>query len=49
MDYDRVMVLERGELMEFDSPKALMTNPDGMFYSMVKDTGAQNLEAFLSL
>ena len=34
---DRVMVLERGNLVEFDSPAALMSNPAGVFRSMVDE------------
>lgn len=34
MDSDRVMVLEAGKLAEFDSPGALLTNPNSMFYSL---------------
>ena len=35
MDYDRVLVLERGKVAEFDSPSNLMKNPNGIFFSMV--------------
>jgi ABC-type multidrug transport system fused ATPase/permease subunit len=34
---DRVMVLEQGRLVEFDSPDALMQKPDGVFRSMISD------------
>ena len=34
MDSDRVMVLEAGKLAEFDSPAALLSNPNSMFYSL---------------
>lgn len=34
MDSDRVMVLEAGKLAEFDSPSALLRNPNSMFYSL---------------
>lgn len=34
MDSDRVMVLEAGRLAEFDSPNALLANPNSMFYSL---------------
>eukprot|EP01104_Vermistella_antarctica_P012859 TRINITY_DN3793_c1_g3_i1.p1 TRINITY_DN3793_c1_g3~~TRINITY_DN3793_c1_g3_i1.p1 ORF type:complete len:1624 (-),score=345.41 TRINITY_DN3793_c1_g3_i1:937-5808(-) len=39
MDYDRVMVLEKGRIVEFDSPRVLMKNENGVFYSMVKQSG----------
>ena len=37
MDYDRIMVLDRGEVVEFDSSKTLLENPYSLFYFMAKD------------
>uniref|UniRef100_A0A1I7UPW2 ABC-type glutathione-S-conjugate transporter n=1 Tax=Caenorhabditis tropicalis TaxID=1561998 RepID=A0A1I7UPW2_9PELO len=37
MDSDRLLVLDKGRVAEFDSPKQLLSNPDGIFYSMAKD------------
>jgi len=37
-DSDRVMVLERGRLVEFDSPKILMGNKNSLFYGLVHDS-----------
>ncbi|XP_071120825.1 multidrug resistance-associated protein 1-like isoform X2 [Mytilus edulis] len=39
MDYDRIMVLDKGEIMEFDSPNELLKNTDGLFYQLAKDAG----------
>merc|ERR1719471_1481623 len=39
MDYDRIMVLDKGELKEYDSPGNLLKNDDSIFYGMVKDAG----------
>merc|ERR1712083_882003 len=39
MDYDRIMVLDKGEIAEFDSVKGLMKKEDGIFYSMAVDAG----------
>ncbi|XP_065055747.1 multidrug resistance-associated protein 1-like [Rhopilema esculentum] len=36
MDYDRIMVLDRGTVVEFDSPQKLLQNR-GIFYEMAKD------------
>uniref|UniRef100_A0A8R1DMH1 ABC-type glutathione-S-conjugate transporter n=1 Tax=Caenorhabditis japonica TaxID=281687 RepID=A0A8R1DMH1_CAEJA len=37
MDSDRLLVLDKGRVAEFDSPKKLLSNVDGIFYSMAKD------------
>lgn len=34
---DRVMVLEMGELKEFDSPKRLLKQPDSMFSRLLTE------------
>ncbi|XP_046664343.1 multidrug resistance-associated protein 1-like [Homalodisca vitripennis] len=39
MDSDRVIVLERGTLKEFDSPTNLLKRPASIFYGMAKDAG----------
>lgn len=35
LKYDRVMVLEKGEVKEFDSPQTLLKNPTSIFSSLV--------------
>jgi ABC-type multidrug transport system fused ATPase/permease subunit len=35
----RVMVLSNGNIIEFDTPKALLSNRKSEFFSMVKDAG----------
>ena len=37
MDSDKVIVLDKGEISEFDSPENLLNNPQSAFYSMAKD------------
>ena len=39
LDYDRIMVLDKGELVEYDSPDNLLKNNESMFYSLAKDAG----------
>ncbi len=34
---DRVVVLEEGRVLEFDSPLALLANPQSRFYKLAKD------------
>lgn len=36
----RVMVLERGELMEYAAPLDLLNDPSSLFYSLCNKTGA---------
>ncbi|KAF2881306.1 hypothetical protein ILUMI_24862 [Ignelater luminosus] len=46
MDSDRIMVVEAGEIVEFDRPYNLLQKTDGLFYTMVQTTGetvAENL------
>jgi len=38
MDSDRVMVLDKGKVMEFDSPSALLKDQNSMFYSLAKES-----------
>ena len=39
MNYDKVMVLGDGHVLEYDTPLNLIDNPSGTFYSMVMDAG----------
>jgi ABC-type multidrug transport system fused ATPase/permease subunit len=36
MDYDRILVLDDGELLEFGSPKMLLQNTVGVFREMCR-------------
>ncbi|KAJ8916752.1 hypothetical protein NQ315_013957 [Exocentrus adspersus] len=40
MDSDRVLVMDAGQIIEFDHPHQLLENPNGFFTAMVKQTGA---------
>lgn len=36
------MVLDKGKIVELDSPRTLLQNEDGVFYSMAKDANLVN-------
>jgi len=39
MDSTRVITMDKGTIMEFDSPASLLQNKKSLFYSMAKDAG----------
>ncbi|KAJ7148752.1 P-loop containing nucleoside triphosphate hydrolase protein [Mycena crocata] len=39
MDADKIMVLDAGRIVEFDSPKVLLENPHGMLRALVDESG----------
>ncbi len=39
IDFDKVLVLNEGQVAEFDHPHVLLQNSDGVFTSLVEDTG----------
>ncbi|KAH7697850.1 multidrug resistance-associated protein 1-like protein, partial [Aphelenchoides avenae] len=39
MDYDKILVMEAGAVKEFDSPQALLSNTDSVFYDLAKKAG----------
>ncbi|KAJ3031913.1 UNVERIFIED_CONTAM: hypothetical protein HDU68_010872 [Siphonaria sp. JEL0065] len=44
MDYDKILVLESGRLMEFDSPNVLANKPSSLFSALIDETGASNAQ-----
>lgn len=44
LDSSRVMVLDSGKIVEFDSPSVLLNNKQGHFYAMAKDAGIRREE-----
>lgn len=49
MDSDKVLVMDAGRVVEFKSPYQLLTEPESMFYSMVKEMGRTTFESLLSV
>ncbi|KAJ3322997.1 hypothetical protein HDV06_002443 [Boothiomyces sp. JEL0866] len=48
-NFDRIMVLEQGNLVEFDSPYRLLQNPDSLFSKLVESTGDSNKSAIIEI
>ncbi|KAJ7312954.1 P-loop containing nucleoside triphosphate hydrolase protein [Mycena albidolilacea] len=49
IDYDKVMVLEEGRIVEFDRPKTLLKNPASVFFAMCKATGSDEFATLQSM
>jgi len=39
MDYDKILVLDSGKIVEFDAPSVLLANQATIFYSLAKESG----------
>lgn len=44
IDSDRIMVLDQGELVEFDTPRNLLSDKDSRFTGLCRQTGKQNFK-----
>ncbi|KAF9938627.1 hypothetical protein BGZ67_010647 [Mortierella alpina] len=49
IDYTKILVLDHGEIKEFDTPANLLSRPDSVFSSMVDETGPANATLLRSL
>lgn len=49
MDANRVMLLQDGRIIEFDSPAALLRQKDGAFKKLVEETGSANAQLLTTL
>ena len=47
IDYDKILVMDAGEVKEYDHPYSLLLNHESIFYSMCEDSG--ELEALIQL
>ncbi|KAJ3111183.1 Multidrug resistance-associated protein 1 [Physocladia obscura] len=43
IDYDKVLVLDNGNIVEYDSPSVLLENEASLFYSLATQNGDKNL------
>ncbi|KAF7308067.1 Multidrug resistance-associated ABC transporter protein [Mycena kentingensis (nom. inval.)] len=43
IDYDKIMLLEEGRIVEFDRPAALLADPSSKFYALCAATGTKEL------
>ena len=49
MDYDYVLVMDKGRAAEFDSPANLLSIEDGVFSELVNSTGVESAKALREL
>ncbi|KAJ3067176.1 hypothetical protein HDU98_009622 [Podochytrium sp. JEL0797] len=49
IDYDKILVLSDGKLVEFEAPHKLLSDPTSAFSSLVDETGAENAKLLRGL
>nr|AIU41637.1 ABC transporter family protein [Hevea brasiliensis] len=49
IDCDRILLLDSGQVLEYDTPEELLSNEDSAFSKMVQSTGAANAQYLRSL
>ena len=42
LSYDKILVLENGKIIEFDTPQNLLSNPQTFFYKLNKSSNSNN-------
>ncbi|KAG5421468.1 YBT1 [Candida metapsilosis] len=47
IDYDKILVMDAGQVVEYDNPYVLISNQDSLFYSMCENSG--ELPSLISL
>ena len=48
-DFDRILVLDDGNLVEFDTPLNLLMNESGQFYKLAQATGQSNFRIIMEM
>ena len=48
IDSDRVLVLDAGQVIQYDTPYNLLQNQNGIFYHLVQQTGTQMAAKLIS-
>ncbi|EMD36160.1 hypothetical protein CERSUDRAFT_115127 [Gelatoporia subvermispora B] len=43
MDADKILVLDAGRIVEFDTPRALLQNPQGSLHALVEESGEKDV------
>ncbi|KAG0023806.1 hypothetical protein BGZ80_007988 [Entomortierella chlamydospora] len=49
VDYNRILVMDQGQVAEYDTPQKLLRDPNSMFSKMVGETGPKNAAMLRSL
>lgn len=49
IDYNRVLLLQDGKIVEFDTPANLLANQDSGFYALCKATGKEEFSTLKRL
>ncbi len=49
MDYDVILVVDKGKAAEFGTPAELLSNKDGIFSQLVESTGKESSVALRSM
>ncbi|KAF9209799.1 hypothetical protein BGZ49_000986 [Haplosporangium sp. Z 27] len=49
MDYHRILVMDQGQVVEYDTPRNLLRDPNSVFSKLVDETGSTNAAMLRSL
>lgn len=45
IDYDKVLVMDKGSIMEYDSPAVLLRDKESRFYALCKASGPSEFKS----